>query len=64
MPRTEEPEDQALDKDDPVAPPGSGKRDPEAAQRAEDEMERERGGPEDKAVDNAREQLTRLRERD
>ena len=57
-------ENSERDEDDPVAPPGSGKNDPEAAQRAEDEAERLRGGPEEKAVDKAREQLSRLREKE
>jgi hypothetical protein len=64
VPRDGDPGGQTSNEDDPVAPPGSGKNDPEAAQRAEDDRERERGGPEEKAVDNAREQLSRLRERD
>ena len=53
MPAGEQPEEQTPDKDDP-----------EPAQRAEDDAERLRGGPEEKAVDKAREQLSRLRERE
>ena len=46
----------------PAAPPGSGKDDSEAAQRAEDDADRDRGGPDENAVEQARRQLSRLRE--
>jgi hypothetical protein len=52
------------DETEPVAPPGSGKNDPEAAQRAEDEVDRLRGGPEERAVDHARDELSRLRKKE
>jgi hypothetical protein len=64
VPPIEEPTERDAEESDPVAPPGSGKNDPEAAQRAEDDADRLRDGPEEKAVEHAREQLSRLRDRD
>ena len=55
----DEPDEQ---KPGPVGPPGSGKDDSEAAQRAKDEADRDRGGPDENAVEQARRQLSRLRE--
>jgi hypothetical protein len=56
------PDEQEPDRTDPVAPPGSAKNDSETAQRAEDDAERDRGGPDEAAVEQARRQLNRLRE--
>ena len=55
-------DDQEPDRTDPAAAPGSGKNDSEAAQRAEDDADRDRGGPDENAVEQARKQLSRLRE--
>jgi hypothetical protein len=55
-------DDQNPDRTDPAAPPGSGENDSAAAQRREDEADRDRGGPDENAVEQARRQLSRLRE--
>jgi hypothetical protein len=49
---------------DDTAPPGSGKDDPEADQRANDEADLEDEGYDDSAVERAREALKRVRDAD
>jgi hypothetical protein len=51
------------EKEDP-ATPGSGKDDPEADERANDEADREDEGYDESAVERAREALKRVREAD
>jgi len=53
--------DEQVAEKDPVAP-GSPKSGSEAAQSGEDEVDRDRGGPDEKAVEQARKQLSRLRD--
>ena len=50
--------------DDEAARPGAGKDDPEADQRANDEADLEDEGIDKRAVEQAREQLRRVRETD
>ncbi|MBN1528685.1 MAG: hypothetical protein JW895_06460 [Thermoleophilaceae bacterium] len=47
---------------DAAAPPGAGKDDPEADQRANDEADTQDEGPGEDAVEKAREELKRVRE--
>ncbi len=63
MPADDKPDGRPSGDSEPVAPPGGGKNDPEAAERAEDEVDRLRGGFDEKAVEKAREQLGRMRDR-